>query len=123
MISTVCLLLKRSTTVALAALMYNATDMPQASKYVKIITTDYSKAFDIVKQSQMEKNLAAVIIWGQVYNRIKIEGQLLPAQCDINASAEQGSAIGPVSYIITSRDLKTVGSRNCPINMQMTSTC
>ena len=106
--------------------MSNVTNMLKTCEYVRIIAIDYSKAFDTVKHSELGRKLATVPIWDQVYNwivnyidrrgthRTKIEGQL-SASCEINASVVQGSAVGPVSYILTSRDLKTVDSRNCLI--------
>src|SRR3989442_8294123 len=111
-----------STTSALVSLLSSATTMLQSSSYVRIIALDFSKAFDTVGHFELGKKLSTVPLNDQVHNwiinyidkrfhRTNVCGHLSKPAV-INASVVQGSAIGPVAYILTARDLKPVNDVN-----------
>jgi len=105
-----------STTAALTSLLSETTGMLQTNDYVRVIALDFSKAFDSIRHQELGRKLAAVPVCDQVYNWVinyisnrhhstKVEGTVSQPE-SINASVVQGSAIGPVSYIIAASDLK-----------------
>ena len=111
-----------STTSALAALLSKITEHLESNSYVRVFSLDFSKAFDSVRHAELCIKLANLSIQDNVYNWIvsylnnrhhctKVMGSL-SAPKEINASVVQGSAIGPVSYIITASDLKPCSNSN-----------
>ena len=92
------------------------------NQYVRIIALDFSKAFDTVRHQELCRKLAEVPVGDQVYNWIVsyIEnrshytraGGETSTRATINSSVVQGSAIGPVAFIINARDLKAASAGN-----------
>ena len=111
-----------STTAAVISLLNKITSMLESNQYVRVIALDFSKAFDSIRHSELSRKLSTVPIGDQVYNWIinyidnryhctKFNGKLSqPAH--VNASVVQGSAIGPMSFIITARVLKPTTAGN-----------
>jgi hypothetical protein len=96
--------------------------MSQSYSYVQIIALDFSKAFDTVRNYTLMEKIAALPLPDIMYNWIvnylaerphctKSKGVISPAQ-SINASVVQGSALGPVSFIINATDLNVVTNGN-----------
>ncbi len=111
-----------STTAAIIYLLNKITTMLEKIQYVRVIALDFSKAFDTVKHSELCRKLAGTQITDKVYNWItdyisgrfhctKYEGKISAPE-KINASIVQGSAIGPVAYILTASDLKVASQGN-----------
>src|SRR5208282_1798658 len=105
-----------STTAALANILNDLTELSGSNPYVHIISLDFSKAFDTVRHSTLTTKLANLPLLDNIYNWIvdyltnrshctKANG-VISDPLPINASIIQGSALGPVSYIINASDLK-----------------
>jgi hypothetical protein len=105
-----------STTAAIIAILSDLTHLINIHPYVHVIGLDFSKAFDTVRHSTLMEKLAAFPIDDQVYNWIanylcnrthctKVQGVISPP-LPINASIVQGSAIGPVAFILNATDLR-----------------
>ena len=89
---------------------------------VQIIALDFSKAFDTVRHCTLMQKLALLPIPDFLYNWLEnyLLGrvhctkslQKLSAAKSINASVVQGSAIGPVAFIVNAMDLKIITPGN-----------
>ena len=104
-----------STTAAMVMFLSKVTNMLQTEPYVHVVALDFSKAFDTVRHSELCRKLASVPVKDSIYNwitsylgerchRTKVSGELSKF-LTINSSVVQGSAIGPVAYIINAADL------------------
>jgi hypothetical protein len=111
-----------STTAAVITLISRISSLLENNHYVRIISLDFSKAFDSIRHSELCRKLADTPINDCVYNWIvsylkdrfhctKANG-ILSQPKEISASVVQGSAIGPISFIFTSKDLKPVVNGN-----------
>src|SRR3984885_9930726 len=94
-----------STTAAIIALMHQLTKMLDTEPYVRLISLDFSRAFDTVKHSYLATILEQLPIPDHVYNWIlallknrshctKFNGNV-SNYTNINASIIQGSGMGP----------------------------
>ena len=111
-----------STTAAVIAILQTVTNLLSDHPYVIVISLDFSKAFDTVRHTTLLQKFAQLDIPDAVYNWLveyfashshctKYGGSTSPL-CQISASIVQGSAIGPVSYVVNASDLKAVTSGN-----------
>ena len=96
--------------------------MLETNEYVHLVSFDFSKPFDTVRHSSLFSKLAQLAMPDHVYNWLldffgerqhctRFNSQistLLP----ISASVVQGSALGPVAFIINASDLHTVSDSN-----------
>ena len=111
-----------STSAALIALLQTITDILATEPFVIVIALDFSKAFDSVKHDALLSKMALLNIPDPIYNWLVdfftdrkhciIFQGLTSEVLDITASIIQGSAIGPVSYVINASDLSTVTPGN-----------
>jgi hypothetical protein len=105
-----------STTAALIAILQDMSEMSVCNDYVQIIALDFSKAFDTVRHSSLMSKIATLPIPDFLYNWIVnyLEGRAhrtkscntMSVAKSFNAGVVQGSALGPVAYIINASDLK-----------------
>ena len=93
------------------------TDLMATDSFVIVIGLDFSKAFDTVRHNALLTKMAIFHIPDIIYNWLvdfftdrkhcttlqRLTSQVL----DISASIVQGSAVGPVSYVINASDLST----------------
>jgi Reverse transcriptase (RNA-dependent DNA polymerase) len=104
-----------STTAAVIFLLQKVTDILEKWPYVHVIALDFSKAFDSLSHVSLTKKLATTALPDYVYNwmisylqgrghRTRY-GSEVSNEDMINASVVQGSALGPVSFIINAMDL------------------
>ena len=111
-----------STTAALIAILNDLSELSQCNDYVQVIALDFSKAFDTVRHHTLMEKIAALPLPDCVYNWItcyitgrkhctKSQGKI-SAALPVNASIVQGSALGPVAFIINATDLKPLTSGN-----------
>ena len=113
-----------STTAALF-LLQTITNLVAEQPYVVVIALDFSKAFDTVRHSALLQKLASLDIPGTVYNWLvdyfsghshctEFRGHI-STFLNISASMVQGSAVGPVSYVVNAGDLTplTLGNVIC----------
>jgi len=98
-----------STTAAIIYLLHTVTSMLASNPYVIVISLDFSKAFDTVRQSTMLHKLDQLDIPDHAYNwfvdyfighsHSTKYGGIQSTHKSINASIIQGSAVGPASYV------------------------
>ena len=111
-----------STTAALIALSQQITDMLKVEPYVRLISLDFSRAFDTINHAYLARALAQLPIPDCIYNWIlallnnrqhctKFQG-LTSVLKYINASIVQGSGLGPSNFITAISGLKTVNPYN-----------
>ena len=111
-----------STTAAIIFLLHTITEMLNNSPYVHVIALDFSKAFDSLSYVILTTKLATINMSDNIYNwiinyldnrghRTRYGSEISPEQ-KINASVVQGSALGPVSFIINASDLHPTCSGN-----------
>ena len=107
-----------STTAAVISLLHTVTSMLESEPYVHVIALDFSKAFDVVRHSTLFSKLASLPIPDHIFgwlldffqnrsHRTKFNSSLSQS-LEINSSVVQGSALGPVMFIINSSDLMSV---------------
>ena len=111
-----------STTAALVAMLHSITDMLSTSSYVIVLALDFSKAFDTVRHYTLLQKIGLLDIPDSVYNwfvnffserrHSTRYGGDISTMLEINASIIQGSALGPVSYVVNAGDLNTVTPGN-----------
>jgi len=100
--------------------------------YVHILALDFSKAFDSISHTSLSSKLAASNLPDNVYNwfihyladrqhKTYYATKLSPSAA-ITASVVQGSALGPVAFIINAADLHPANEGNKWPNMLMTPT-
>jgi len=89
--------------------------------YVVILVLDFSKAFDRVRHSAVLEKYSRLTIPDNIYNWLVIFqdhshctrfGSEVSGLKIITASIVQGSAIGPVSYVVAASDLHPVSGAN-----------
>jgi hypothetical protein len=105
-----------STTAALIAILADITAMLENNRFVHVIALDFSKAFDTVRHSTLMNKIASLPISDNVYNWIVdyLHRRSHCTKCndatstplEINASIVQGSAIGPIAFILNAYDLR-----------------
>lgn len=111
-----------STTAAVIALTHTVRTMLQSNEYVRVLSFDFTKAFDTVRHSTLMEKIASLNLPDNIYNWIcdffcgrhhftKYAGQS-STFAPIQASVVQGSGLGPVSYIITAADLHPIVAGN-----------
>ena len=98
---------------------------PSDHPYVIAISLDFSKAFDTVRHATLLQKFAQLDIPDAVYNWLADYftghshctkyGCSTSSLCQVSASIVQGSAIGPVSYVVNASDLRaaTPGNELC----------
>jgi len=95
------------------------------SHYVRLVTLDFSRAFDTVRHSSLFHKLATMSLPDEAYNWIRNFydhrshctrfGELSDI-LSIFASVIQGTALGPASYVVNTGDLRPVTIGNEIIN-------
>ena len=111
-----------STTAALIALTHQLIDMLQTEPYVRLISMDFSRAFDTVRHSCLAETLAELPIPDFIYNWViallknrshctKFLGKISEFQ-PISASIIQGSGLGPSNFITLISHLKALNRLN-----------
>jgi len=105
-----------STTSAITAILHHATDMLSREPFVRLISFDFSKAFDTVRLSTLFSKLAQLPIPDYLYNWLihfftnrthsTIFRGVVSSLLGINCSIVQGSVFGPTLFDINSSDLK-----------------
>lgn len=111
-----------STTACVTAITSTITHLLETNKFVRVISFDFSKAFDTVRHSKLFEKLLCLNIPPEIYNWLidlfsnhthctRTNRELSPI-AKINAGVIQGSAIGPSAYSIVASDLKTVETEN-----------
>jgi hypothetical protein len=111
-----------STTVAIIHLLHTITDLLKSNPYVIVYALDFSKAFDSVRQSAVLEKYSRLNLPDNIYNWVEAFfrghkhctrfGDDISQFRSILASIIQGSAIGPVSYVVTASDLHVAVSGN-----------
>jgi len=111
-----------STTATLVAILHSVTDLLSTNPYVVVMALDFSKAFDTLRHATLLKKMALLDIPDAVFNWLVnffLErkhctryGGEISTILDINASIIQGSAVGPISYVINTGDLTVCTSSN-----------
>ena len=105
-----------STTAAIIALIHHITALLTSEPYVHVITLDFSKAFDVARHSSLFSKPACLPLPGPIYMWLRnffldrshvtrFNSSVSTPQL-INASIVQGSALGPVMFILNSTDLR-----------------
>jgi len=108
--------------MAVIGILHSVTNLLSSKSSVIVFVLDFSKAFDTVRHATLLRKVATLNIPDAVYNWIVefFSGRSLctryggstSALVDISASIIQGSAIGPVSFVVNADDLTTVTSGN-----------
>jgi hypothetical protein len=111
-----------STTSALINLVEKIGSKLSSGPFVHVLSFDMSKAFDTVRHSCLMSKLSKMQISDEVYNwlanylydrsHVTRYNNVISSAVNINASIVQGSAIGPICYILNSCDLKPLNSNN-----------
>jgi hypothetical protein len=111
-----------STTAALISFLYKVTTLLSTHHFVRVISLDFSKAFDSIRHVTTLQNLAKLQMPDNVYNWLVdyFEGHshctrfngTMSSQAAINASVIQGSAIGPAAFIVAASDLAPITSNS-----------
>jgi len=111
-----------STSAAIISLLHTITTLLQSNPFVIVISLDFSKAFDTVRQSTLLAKMAALELPVPVYNwlvdffrehahRTMFNGKE-STTASISASIIQGSGIGPAAFTVTAADLKPLHPGN-----------
>jgi len=90
--------------------------------YVRLVSLDFSKAFDTVRHSYLAEQLASLPIPDHIFNWIlnllhnrshctRFNG-VISSLARINASIIQGSGLGPMDFVVAISDLKPVNKCN-----------
>jgi hypothetical protein len=106
-----------STTAAIITIIDHVIRMLVDNAYVIVIAIDFTKAFDTVRQAALVEKLALLNVPDNVYNWLRnfftrrvhctvFQGHTSARQ-QITTSIVQGSAVGPVSYVVTAADLSS----------------
>jgi len=100
-----------STVAALITLIHTVTAMLSDGPYVRVLSLDFSKAFDTVRHATLMEKLSTLAVPDEVYNWIKdfLEGHShctkfgldVSPFADIMDSVIQGSSLGPAAYAVT----------------------
>jgi len=105
-----------STSAALISITHELQSMLQSEPYVRLLSLDFSKAFDTVGHKYLADQLASQPIPDFLYNWVlallherqhctKYAGVISPLFI-INASIVQGSGLGPTNFVIAISSLK-----------------
>ena len=109
-----------STTAALIHILETTTTLLDTNPYVVVLALDFSKAFDSVRHATVLDKFSRLDIpdiqcISNIYNWLESFfrehshctrfGDKVSTLKTISASIVQGSAVGPVSYVITASDL------------------
>jgi len=111
-----------STSAALVAITHHLLETVKSEPYVRLISLDFSKAFDTVRHDSLAVQLASMPIPDFVYNWVlsllhnrvhctKFGGIISCFKC-INSSIIQGSGLGPSNFVVTISGLKLLHSGN-----------
>ena len=108
---------------AIIHLLHTIANLLKTNPYVIVYGLDFSKAFDSVRQSAVLEKYSRLNLPDNIYNRVEAFfrdyehctqfGEKVGHSRSIFSSIIRGSAIGPVSYVITASDLQPVVSGNC----------
>ena len=111
-----------STTAALISLLHPVSKLLTDNQYVHVIALDFSKAFDSISHAPLLQKLSNYQLPDQAYNwtrnflteraHVTSHNDQLSTTATITASVIQGSALGPVAYIINSSDLRPLHAEN-----------
>lgn len=111
-----------STTAALINLLHSVTSLLTQYPYVHVISLDFSKAFDTLRHSSVLESFSKLGTCDESYswlrnflaNRSHVTryGSEVSTPTTINASVIQGSAMGPVCFIINMTGLKPLFNLN-----------
>jgi len=107
-----------STTNALISLLQTVSHMLTDQPFVRVITLDFTKAFDSVKHSELLSKYAALDLPDNIHNWLvnfftgrkhstKFDGVFSDLE-SISSSVIQGSALGPASYAVVASDLRPI---------------
>ena len=104
-----------STTAALIFILHSVTNLLTTYPYVHVVALDFSKAFDTVKHDVLVSKMFADNLPDYLLNWVSsyLEGRGHRNRCvdltseiaSINDSVVQGSALGPVSFLLYASDL------------------
>ena len=108
-----------STTCALVNLLHHVGYMLETNNYVRCLTIDFSKAFD-VNHSVLLRKVSALELPDSVHNwvvsfligRRQINVLLTGCVLPISRGIIQGSGVGPTFYIILKSDLNPLSANN-----------
>ena len=111
-----------STTNALIYLLQTITSLFETNNYVRVITLDFSKAFDTVRHSSMFAKYEKLQLPHYIHNWLvdfytgrqhctKLNDSMSSFR-SITSSVIQGSALGPSSFSVTASDLRPVHYMN-----------
>ena len=102
--------------------MHHVTRMLETNNYVRCLTIDFSKAFDVVNHEVLLQKVSSLDLPDNIHNWLvsfltgrlqicKVNGDY--SSCSgITRGIIQGSGVGPTFYIIMKSDLKTVSVYN-----------
>ena len=96
--------------------------MLETNKYVRVISLDFSKAFDCIKHSELMDKYSKLDMPDCVYNWLvdffsgrqhcTKYNEITSDFCSISASVIQGSALGPTSFSVTAANLRPIYKQN-----------
>ena len=111
-----------STSCALIYTLHHVTQMLENNAYVRCVTIDFSKAFDVIDHgillNKVRKLNLPVNIHNWIVSFLQCRSQVLSYKgitsdaCYINRGIIQGSGLGPVNFCIMANDLKTLSLSN-----------
>src|SRR5207245_7111727 len=111
-----------STTAALIAILQAITTRLETESYVRMISLDFSKAFDTVRHCELISKVSLLVPDDSALNWIVsyLEGHThctkfgdaTSGMAHINASVNQGSALGPAMFAVVAADLVPLKSFN-----------
>ena len=111
-----------STTAALVNLLHTTSNLLASYPYIHIISLDFSKAFDTLRHSKVLQNCNLFGLPDEPYNwicdflrdrkHVTCFNSEVSTPSNINASVIQGSAMGPVCFIINMSNLRPLNSIN-----------
>jgi len=103
---------------ALITLIHHASNVLAGEPYAHIISLDFSKAFDVARHNALFERLSTLPLPDDVYawlldffynrlHRTKFNS-VTSSALDINCGVVQGSALGPIMFLISSSDLHLI---------------
>ena len=100
----------------LSVKIISVTDLLSTNPFVGVLALDFSKAFDTVRKMALLNVPDPVYNWlvdfFSDHKHCTSFGDSVSAYQPISASIIQGSAIGPVSFVVNASDLSTVTPGN-----------
>ena len=111
-----------STSAALIAITDFILNSLNTEPYVRLVSLDFSKAFDTIRHSYLAEQLSSLPIPVYIHNwilsllsnrshRTKFRGEI-SSLANINASIIQGSGLGPANFVVAISGLKPLHSSN-----------